>query len=85
MNIFSEHYKLNHFWKEKPFWCQPWTILLTGASLIIISWTLFQSKFITILISIVTSIWWLLFLLLVPIIYSRQKLEFEDLQIIKEE
>ncbi|MFM7236838.1 MAG: DUF6737 family protein [Cyanobium sp.] len=58
------------FWQHKPWWCQPWTILLTGSSLIGLlvlayqlynaPWWLVSPPFIGILG------WWFLFLVIVP-------------------
>ena len=28
-------------WSHKPFWCQPWSILITGLAVVWISWLLF--------------------------------------------
>jgi hypothetical protein len=57
-------------WKSKPAWCQPWTILTTGAMGITTSWLLFQSLVFTLLSSLVVFAWWYLFLILVPSSYA---------------
>ena len=57
-------------WKSKPAWCQPWTILTTGAVVITASWLLFQSLVFTLLSSLVVFAWWYLFLILVPSSYA---------------
>ncbi len=38
-------------WSHKPWWCQPWSILLTGGSLIAAFWTVFGSRWPWILLS----------------------------------
>lgn len=58
-------------WSQKPWWCQPWSILLTGVSAIAGSWVLFHSLWLSVPTSIGVGIWWLLFLVLVPAAYAN--------------
>lgn len=53
-------------WNYKPWWCQPWTILLTGITIISSSWLLFKIIWITVSISLVIIFWWVYFLILYP-------------------
>ena len=53
-------------WALKPWWCQPWSILLTGAAIPAASWLLFHRLWITVPTIGAIAIWWLLFLVLVP-------------------
>ncbi|OCQ91656.1 hypothetical protein BCD67_09110 [Oscillatoriales cyanobacterium USR001] len=53
-------------WDYKPWWCQPWSILLTGIALISGSWFLFKTFWLTIIISIPLLIWMGFFLLIWP-------------------
>jgi hypothetical protein len=53
-------------WSYKPWWCQPWSILLTGNSLIIGSWVLFQRIWVTALVAIPILTWMGFFLLVYP-------------------
>ena len=53
-------------WDYKPWWCQPWSILLTGLSIIIGSWLLLKIIWITVGISLVILTWWVYFLLIYP-------------------
>jgi hypothetical protein len=53
-------------WQSKPWWCQPWTILLTGVLLITGSWLLLHSLWLTIPVAGLIGVWWLYFLILVP-------------------
>lgn len=53
-------------WELKPWWCQPWSILLTGAAIPAASWLLFHRLWITVPTIGAIAIWWLLFLVLVP-------------------
>ena len=63
-------------WQLKPWWCQPWSILLTGGAMILASWLGLHRLWITAPLSFVVLLWWWLFLLVVPASY-RQQLEAE--------
>ena len=54
------------FWSHKPWWCQPWTILLTGSLAIGVSWWLLHWLWLTLPIALLVMIWWWLFLIAVP-------------------
>ncbi len=58
-------------WNYKPWWCQPWSILLTGISLISGSWLIFKIIWLTILISTPILIWMGFFLLIWPQLMIR--------------
>jgi len=58
-------------WNYKPWWCQPWSIFLTGIALISSSWLLFKILWLTILISIPILIWMGFFLLIWPKLMLR--------------
>ena len=53
-------------WNYKPWWCQPWSILLTGCCLIVGSWGLFHRIWVTALVAIPVLIWMGFFLLVYP-------------------
>jgi hypothetical protein len=53
-------------WQSKPWWCQPWTIILTGVLIVAGSWLVLHIWWITIPLGILIGIWWLYFLVLVP-------------------
>ena len=53
-------------WSYKPWWCQPWSILLTGTSVIFGSWFLLKTIWITILVAIPLLAWMGFFLLVWP-------------------
>ena len=55
-----------NLWNHKPWWCQPWSILLTGITIISGSWWLLANIFLTIFVSILIVIWWFYFLILYP-------------------
>ena len=53
-------------WALKPWWCQPWSIILTGVTIPAVSWLLLHRLWITVPVAMVMLVWWLLFLVLVP-------------------
>lgn len=53
-------------WQQKPWWCQPWSILLTGFGLIAASWLLLKTVWVTILVALPLLAWMGFFLLLYP-------------------
>ncbi|MBT67359.1 MAG: hypothetical protein CMN98_09520 [Synechococcus sp. NP17] len=61
------------FWSLKPWWCQPWSILLTGCLIPIGSWMFFHRLWVTAPLVIGILGWWFVFLVLVPGAYSSQE------------
>jgi hypothetical protein len=55
-----------NLWNYKPWWCQPWSIILTGMAMIATSWATFQSLWLTIPISLAIIVWWTYFLIILP-------------------
>ena len=53
-------------WKYKPWWCQPWSIILTGFCIITVSWLLTHNLIITVCLSILIIVWWVYFLIIYP-------------------
>jgi uncharacterized membrane protein len=53
-------------WNDKPRWCQPWSILLTGITIISGCWFFTRILWLTILIALPILIWWFVFLILYP-------------------
>jgi hypothetical protein len=53
-------------WNYKPWWCQPWSILLTGITIISGSWLIFQTIWLTVLVSIPVLTWMGFFLIYYP-------------------
>ncbi|NBO28296.1 MAG: hypothetical protein EB070_03830 [Synechococcaceae bacterium WBA_2_066] len=54
------------FWSLKPWWCQPWTILLTGTVAITTTWLVLHIWWLTAAVAVLVLAWWCLFLLIVP-------------------
>ncbi|MGA9377658.1 MAG: DUF6737 family protein [Phormidium sp.] len=53
-------------WNYKPWWCQPWSILLTGTILISGSWFIWRTVWLTLVISLPILVWMGFFLLIWP-------------------
>ncbi|HEY9617716.1 MAG TPA: DUF6737 family protein [Microcoleaceae cyanobacterium] len=53
-------------WQYKPWWCQPWSILLTSGLLIGGTWWLTHIIWLTVLVAIPVLTWMGFFLLLYP-------------------
>ncbi|MEC4892124.1 MAG: DUF6737 family protein [Oscillatoria sp. PMC 1051.18] len=53
-------------WDYKPWWCQPWSIILTGVLLISGSWLLTTTAWVTLLVSVPIVAWWTYFLIFWP-------------------
>ncbi|WP_204105562.1 MULTISPECIES: DUF6737 family protein [Spirulina sp. CCY15215] len=62
-----------NFWDYKPWWCQPWSILLTGVVAIAGSWLLLRSLWLTAFVTVPILLWWLLFLILVPRMFRESQ------------
>lgn len=60
-----------NIWDYKPWWCQPWSILLTGIGLIGGSWLLLKTVWITALVALPISAWMGFFLLVYPGLFER--------------
>ena len=55
-----------NIWHYKPWWCQPWSIILTGIIIIGGSWLLFHTLWLSIIVSLPIVLWWVYFLVLYP-------------------
>jgi hypothetical protein len=55
-----------NIWHYKPWWCQPWSILLTGICIISGSWFVFAKLWLTALVAIPILVWMTFFLLIYP-------------------
>ncbi|MCP2731378.1 DUF6737 family protein [Limnofasciculus baicalensis] len=53
-------------WNYKPWWCQPWSILLTGCLIVAGSWAVTKTIWVMALISMPILLWWIYFLLVWP-------------------
>ncbi|MGK7913089.1 MAG: DUF6737 family protein [Synechococcus sp.] len=53
-------------WDYKPWWCQPWSIVLTGVTVVAASWLLLHRFWISGLVAAPVVMWWTIFLILYP-------------------
>ena len=53
-------------WQYKPWWCQPWSIILTGITVITGSWWVLHSFILTGFVSVAIAVWWVYFLIIYP-------------------
>ncbi|MBF2047711.1 MAG: DUF6737 family protein [Leptolyngbya sp. IPPAS B-1204] len=53
-------------WQYKPWWCQPWSILLTGMLIISGSWFWLHRVWLTGLVAMPVLVWMGFFLLIYP-------------------
>jgi len=58
--------KPTSIWQIKPWWCQPWSILLTGNALIGGSWLLLHRWWLTLIVAIPVALWMGFLILLYP-------------------
>jgi hypothetical protein len=65
----------SNLWESKPWWCQPWTIILTGIIIVAGSWLLFHTLWLTLPVTIVIVVWWTYFLIIVPRILAAQDVD----------
>jgi len=65
-------------WQYKPWWCQPWSILLTGITLIAGSWLTLKLIWVTVLVAIPICCWMGFFLLLWPRLVTQEILLHSD-------
>lgn len=68
LNYLSLEY--DSVWDTKPSWCQPWTITLTGAVIISLSWLILHSAIATAIVMTIIGAWWYIFLYSYPKAYS---------------
>ncbi len=60
-----------NFWDSKPYWCQPWSIIIFGVLVPVFSWELFNNLIITSIITFIIFLWWIVFLILAPNLYQE--------------
>jgi hypothetical protein len=64
-----------NLWEDKPWWCQPWTIILTGIIIIAGSWLLFKTIWLTMPVALLIMLWWNYFLIVVPRMLANQDID----------
>ncbi|MBE9079230.1 hypothetical protein IQ241_18325 [Romeria aff. gracilis LEGE 07310] len=61
-------------WQLKPWWCQPWSIVLTGIAMPAAVWLLTHRLWLVTPVFLFVMVWWFLFLYLVPKQYREDLL-----------
>ncbi|KEF42722.1 MAG: hypothetical protein ER33_04065 [Cyanobium sp. CACIAM 14] len=64
---------IRSLWHLKPWWCQPWSILLSGLIVVGASWQLLHLRWLTAGVALAIGAWWLLFLVLVPAAWKAKQ------------
>jgi hypothetical protein len=72
--------KATSVWQLKPWWCQPWSIILTGTVLIGGSWLLFHRWWLTGIVAIPVGAWMGFFTLLYPRLVQEAGLLEQDVE-----
>ena len=60
-------------WDHKPWWCQPWSIVLTGIVAVAGSWMVLHRWWVSLPVLVAVLLWWTVFLILVPAAYSHHQ------------
>ncbi len=60
-------------WQLKPWWCQPWSILLTGVLVVLATWALLKLWWLTAAAALLVAAWWAMFLVLVPAAWKQEQ------------
>ncbi|CAN7123888.1 unnamed protein product [Brassica rapa subsp. narinosa] len=73
MEGYLDHLSLEYdsVWDTKPSWCQPWTIVVTGLSIVACSWVILHSVLVSSLAVALIGAWWYIFLYSYPKSYSE--------------
>jgi hypothetical protein len=53
-------------WDYKPAWCQPWSIILAGITVVAFSWLVLHNIWLTAIVACLIVAWWVYFLLIYP-------------------
>jgi uncharacterized protein YjeT (DUF2065 family) len=64
--------QIQSVWHYKPWWCQPWSILLTGCSLIGGSGWLSHRLWVALIVAVPVMVWMGFFLLIYPQAWKNQ-------------
>lgn len=62
-------------WQYKPWWCQPWSILLTGVLIISGSWLVLHRIWVTVLVAGPILAWMGYFIVLYPRLFQAMQSE----------
>ena len=77
-NTSSSSSSASSVWSQKPFWCQPWTIVLFGVFCVSLPTLAFDWKFVSVAVAVPISAWWYVFLVLYPKSYASSSFEEKE-------
>jgi hypothetical protein len=60
-----------NIWDYKPAWCQPWSIILTGLTIVTGSWLILHNLWLTSVIFLAIIAWWVYFLIIYPKAFTQ--------------
>ena len=66
------------FWSAKPWWCQPWSIVLTGIAVTAGGGWFSHRPWVALVLGIPIGAWWILFLVLVPRAFEQARHQGEE-------
>ena len=64
-------FESTNIWDYKPWWCQPWSIILTGVTAISGSWLILHTLWISMGVAVVMAAWWSYFLVIYPKTFAK--------------
>jgi len=65
-------------WQKKPWWCQPWSIILTGIVMPTMIWLVTGLWWLTVPVVAAVLLWWWVFLYVVPKNYREMAQQDQD-------
>lgn len=68
-------------WDYKPWWCQPWSIVLTGIIIIAGSWWLLHRYWVTAVVAVTVLLWMGFYLLVYPSLAAAELPSTDDLSL----
>ncbi|MCM1982779.1 DUF6737 family protein [Lyngbya confervoides] len=71
------HLKPNSVWSYKPWWCQPWSILLTGCSVITALLYFLPWLWLASLLAVPVAAWMIFFVGIYPRIMARDRTQHD--------
>ena len=77
-NTSSSSSSASSVWSQKPFWCQPWTIVLFGVFCVSLPTLAFDWKFVSVAVAVPISAWWYVFLVLYTKSYASSSFEEKE-------
>ncbi|MDJ0723796.1 MAG: hypothetical protein QNJ38_01640 [Prochloraceae cyanobacterium] len=77
----DEQNSLN-LWDYKPWWCQPWSIILTGILAILATFVVTKIVWLRLLVFATILAWWTYFLVLIPKMFENSAFKVQRSQLL---